>query len=559
MSGPSTNDKPPEGLRRPFAIRTAAASILRTTGPDSPRDGFQPRGGGSGWLGCTLATLFVLAVFAASRLALVGIASEREYDEGVYLLSARAVAGGEALFTQVFSSQPPAFLESLALVLRATGDSLAHAQLFSLAWALLAMSATAAVARRLAGPVAAPLAAAALAVSVTFTNLAHMVQAEVPSLALAMASMAMALDSRARNWNRIRLVVSGLLFGAALLFKFFAAPLALPIGLLLLVKSDDEDATRQWQDGSTQPWQADLRRGVPRAVVWSLSAAALLLLPLLFYDATALYTQTISFHVAKFAAYRATPNANLWRAWHVIAEDPVVSLAAAAGLVLLTFGNRLAAAWLGVWGGAMLVVIRKQTPLFWRHLLLVSPPLAILAACAFALPLLRAGRFLRAVVVVGAIVTMALPVAVHPDGVRGLVPTIPDPSWVPWPVPKSLTKESARALQQTAEWIAANTGAGELVGGDDPLAIYLAGRRAPGQLCDTSMARIVARSLTLDAATANSALARVIVLRKDGRLSQLEGYQTWLGRNYELQSPWDIDIGVSRNVWIRKPGTPSTD
>ena len=36
-----------------------------------------------------------------------------------------------------------------------------------------------------------------------------------------------------------------------------------------------------------------------------------------------------------------------------------------------------------------------------------------------------------------------------------------------------------------------------LVAGDDPIAIYLAGRRAPGQLCDTSMARIAAASSLL--------------------------------------------------------------
>src|SRR5258707_11302095 len=60
-----------------------------------------------------------------------------EYDEGVYWQSLRALADGHALFSSVFSSQPPFFLLSLYPLYVFFGQTLAAARLaiviFSLA------------------------------------------------------------------------------------------------------------------------------------------------------------------------------------------------------------------------------------------------------------------------------------------------------------------------------------------------------------------------------------------------------------------------------------------
>jgi hypothetical protein len=89
------------------------------------------------------ATLLVMAAFAASRFAILGEASEREYDEGVYLLSARSLLAGHPLFTSVFSSQPPAFLETLAAAMRLAGDRLETARMLILGFSLLSLAAIA--------------------------------------------------------------------------------------------------------------------------------------------------------------------------------------------------------------------------------------------------------------------------------------------------------------------------------------------------------------------------------------------------------------------------------
>src|SRR5258708_33772132 len=52
-----------------------------------------------------------------------------EYDEGVYWQSLRALADGHALFSSVFSSQPPFFLLSLYPLFVLLGQTLAAARL----------------------------------------------------------------------------------------------------------------------------------------------------------------------------------------------------------------------------------------------------------------------------------------------------------------------------------------------------------------------------------------------------------------------------------------------
>lgn len=490
-----------------------------------------------------LLTAALMTAFAVSRLAVAGIGSEREYDEGVYLLSTRAILAGEQLFTQVFSSQPPAFLEGLALVMRVTDDNLFVAHCFSLFWALVALGAAANLARRLAGPVAAPLAVAAWIAGPTFVDLAHTVQAEVPALALALVAMNLVLRSREGGWTRAGLVGAGATFAAALLFKLFVAPLAAPLGLLLLLAPPRNPV---------HGWSLDLRGAPARALLFAAGTVGVLALPLLWYAPRPLYEQTIAFHIAKFRSYHATPRVNLMKLAQMLAADPVVTGTAAAGLAFVAVRNRLAAAWLAVWTALMVLVIRGQTPLFWRHLVLIVPPLAIAASAAFAIALQGVARPLRIAGTAAAIVLMLLPSVVQLHGSRSFLATLPHPAAMPWLQQRAEEDGVASPLAQTAKWIRANTLADELVVTDDPIAVYLAGRRVPGELCDTSHARIHAHSLTLALATLHTAGVRVVVLRDGGRLSRLKGYLPWLAHRYDRQPSLDTDVPPHRTVWIRK-------
>ena len=116
----------------------------------------------------------------------------------------------------------------------------------------------------------------------------------------------------------------------------------------------------------------------------------------------------------------------------------------------------------------------------------------------------------------------------------------------------TVSGDESTPLTRVVDWIRDHTEPGELVAGDDPLAIFLAGREAPPALCDTSQARILSHSLTLADAADHSLAARVVVLRKGGRLSHLPGYTRWLRTQYRLLTPAESSVGRSRDVWIRR-------
>jgi 4-amino-4-deoxy-L-arabinose transferase-like glycosyltransferase len=494
--------------------------------------------------GPLLVTLALMLAFTVSRLAILGIPSEREYDEGVYLLSARSIVAGHAMFSAVFSSQPPAFLETLALVFRAFGDSLESGRLLTLAFALLALAAIADLARRLNGPWAAPCAVAALAVSATFFDLSHMVQAESPALAIALASFCACIKARETGWHRGWLAGGGALFGLALLFKLLVAPLAAPLGLLLLLAPGRSDA---------QEWELDgralvlLRRVTVRAGIMAAAALAVLALPLLFYDHRALYEQTIAFHLDKHGAYTHERDVNLGRAASHLWTDASVSVGAVLGLALLVLRRLPVALWLMAWLLTVLAFVAEQTPLFWRHFVLLCPPLALAAA---ALPTLAAERWRpawRGGLALAMVALLTLPAATDPRQRASIL------AWIDPPP----SKGGDMPLQRAADWIRRHTRPDELVVSDDPIAVYLAARTTAPALCDTSNARITAESLTLGKAAYHSLAARVIVLARGGRLSRLPGYLRWLRTHYDRQDPSSTGLGPQRNVWIRRASRDS--
>jgi 4-amino-4-deoxy-L-arabinose transferase-like glycosyltransferase len=487
-----------------------------------------------------LVSVALVLAFAASRIAIVSVPSERENDEGIYLLSARSVTAGHELFLSVFSSQPPAFLEALAASMRLFGESLETARLMTLAFSLAALAAIAFIGRRLAGPWAGAASIAALGVSATFGDLAHVVEAEMPALAVALLSLCACLHARRHAWHRGWLVACGALLALGALFKLIVVPLAAPLGLLLLLAPDDDAA--EWRlDGRGF---ALLGRVAARSLLVAAGAAAVAVVPLCLYDSAALYQQTVAFHIAKHDAYKLTPLGNLCRAFRHVSADGAVAWTAVAGVLLMLLRNRLAALWLLTWSALMLVVISAQAPLFWRHFVLLSPPVALAAGAAAPL----VARFVQrpgTMLLTLAFIALWIATTLLGGGRRGdaVFPLLPGGSSKDY---------SVLLIREASEWIRNHTEPSELVVSDDPLVVFLAGRQAPPGLCDTSTARIRSESLTLEIATRESAAARVIVLRKAGRLSRLSGYNAWLGRHYELQRASETGIDDRRRIWIRR-------
>ncbi|HXC51766.1 MAG TPA: glycosyltransferase family 39 protein [Candidatus Limnocylindrales bacterium] len=475
----------------------------------------------------------MVAAFAASRLVTVAVPSEREYDEGVYLLSARAVNHGHELFSDVFSSQPPAFLESLALSMRVAGDSLETGRVFILCFGLLALGSIASIARRLYGIWAAPVAAAGLAIGATFLDLSHLVQAELPSLAIALASLAACLEARAHSWSRGWLIATGALFALAALFKLFIVPFAVPLAFLLLLAPERDDDPAWSLDGRGLLL---LQRAAGRMLLVAGGAVAIGCIPLFCYDIGALFEQTVSFQLVKHEVYELNRQANLMRCWKHIASEPTLAISAAVGGLWLIRHNRLIFAWLLGWLVASLFVLMEQTPLFWRHFVLLAP-IVVLAATSLLSPLTdQRGLSSALLVTMSLLGVWSYPSIATPAGVFPLIPQ------------RQSEETQATSIRAVAAWIGEHSDAGDLVAGDDPMAIYLAGRQSPPGLCDSSRARINSQSLTLAIAREQSATARIIVLRDDGRLSRLPGYPAWLAKNYSREN---APPGTLRSFWVR--------
>jgi hypothetical protein len=310
---------------------------------------------------------------------------------------------------------------------------------------------------------------------------------------------------------------------------------AVPLGMLLLLESSPDDDTRWRLDGAGG---ALIRRASARAAIVAAGAIAALAIPLLLYDANALYEQVVGFQLRKNRVYRHEPGMNMVRASRQLTANLGLAATAAIGMVVLVRKNVLAALWLVAWLAAGLAVLAGQSPLFWRHFSVLTPVVALAAASVVALV---ESRPVATQAAWSTLLVMLLSCTLFMERGRS---------------PITLFREEPEVavapLLATADWIRAQTEDGDLIAGDDQMAVYLAGRSAPPGLCDTSMARITARSLTLHDATSQSSAARMIVLRRNGRLSKLRGYDVWLAEHAREQSP-PTQVRSDRTFWIRRP------
>ena len=487
----------------------------------------------SRWI-ATAGTALVLVAFAMVRLPLLGVAGERNYDEGVYLLSARGVAHGDELFREVFSSQPPAFVETLALALRVGGDELATARLLALGFALLALAATAALAWRSAGPWAAPVAALALATGRPFDALAQGTQAEVPALALTLAAVLLV-----QRGDRRRVAAGGALFALALLFKLIVLPLGAVLALLLW--RPDRGGEDTAAEPVPVPSPTDVGEALRRCGAFVLGGGLLVALVLPHYDPSGVLQQAVAFHLAKHDAYPWSLAANAGRVLAHLGNNALFVSLAAAGLVLgVRQGRCREWRWPVVWLLASGAALLLQSPLFAHHFLLTGPALAVAAGNGAACLLRSNRRGARLAAILGALL-LALPMG------RQLLALAADPA-----------PHTPAAMLRIVDWIPRHTRSSDLVVSDDPMVVFLAGRRTPGRLCDTSQARIQAGFLTLEEATRETSKARLVVLRRGGRLSHLVGYREWLEEHYRQLSPARYGLRNLRSLWWRRDAAMPT-
>jgi len=313
---------------------------------------------------------------------------------------------------------------------------------------LLGVGAVYVIGRELAGRAGAFAAAALLVAAPPFAADAARVEADVPSIALALVALAIAV-----RWLRSGAVwgpaSAGAIAAAAISVKLLALPVLVPLGVLA--------------------WQ---RRVGARGVLFLLCGG--LLVGAVFAIAYAhvlsdLWRDGVSFHRA--ARSVAGGQSTSRRIFDYFGARTPTTWAAAAGISAAIVFRRQLALWL--WVVAALLFLAFQAPLLDHHFVLLAAALGTAAGTSLgAVP----GRF-ATVALAGACL---LAVAGWVQDYRQI-----DRS----------TQPEAADVTRAAAIVKTLTRPDQLVASDLPIVPYLAGRREPGSLVDTSAVRFAGGSL----------------------------------------------------------------
>jgi hypothetical protein len=485
------------------------------------------------------AVVVILGTGLALRLSLLA-GGQIDYDEGVYWQSLRALAAGHPLFTSVYSSQPPAFLELLAPVHRLAGDTLVAERAAVLATAVIGLVAVYTTAALLVSRGAGLLAMAALAADPLFFRQSVTLQADGPSVCLALAALAAAALAR-RLRDRPRppgagpgdgagrggllpawlALFAGALLALAVLTKLLAVAALPAVGVMLAAPGDGRTPTgdRLPAGGARQ---GHALRDLGAAAAGGSLVAAAVLLP--YVDAWGpLWRQAVGLHLGAQALSIGgfTPG-------DALPELPLLALGLAGLAVAARRAPALAAAG-GSWVTAAALLLALHRPFWPHHAVVLTAPLALLAGGLAPRPeAMPARRLVTAALALAAIAAWTASFA-H---VRALQQP-------------PATRAAAVAALRSA------TAPGEPVVTDDQFTAALAGRSTPPELVDTSEVRVVSGDLTADRVESIIQRDRVpAVLLATGRLDRLPGFESWLRGHFPVRR----DLGPSGVLYLRPEG-----
>jgi 4-amino-4-deoxy-L-arabinose transferase-like glycosyltransferase len=441
----------------------------------------------SAWLAIAVAVIFIVAQASLLDVRI------RDFDEGVYWQSIRALARGEPLFSSVFASQPPAFYY-LLLPLYLVSHTLGSLRLTVLLIAVVGLGAMYLIARLVAGPIAGLVALALVAASPLYFHQSATVQADGPSVALSAASVALALLA-VRDAGKRRLALaalSGLVLAFAIDIKLLAVVAAVAVAIVLLGEGEKRLASTL------------------AAIGGGLIGAVIGLLPTITAPRVA-FNDLIQTHLGAGHVGLQGISANI-QILLMRRDVPIEALALLATIAALAvFDQRIVMplAWLL----ASIAAVLAYHPLFLHHLAMLSVPLALVIAVG-AVDIGRDGRFAAGAAAVMVVVTVGASSAAALSDVRF-----------------SFTPDFHNAEMSAA--VRAASRPGDFWISDNPFAVGLADRDIPGPLVDPSLQRITSRLLTVDDLEAARRKYRIRwVLEDSFRLYKVRGYLDWLDEHY---------------------------
>src|ERR1700737_2053057 len=396
--------------------------------------------------------------FVASQ-AMVLTARIRDWDEGVYWQSIRALARNEPLFKSVFASQPPMFYETL-LPFYWVGHSLTSLRIGVLMLGLVGLAATYVTGRLLVGHVVGLVAVLLAATSPLYLHQSAIVQADVPAVAIAMVAVALALVA-VRAEGRLRdalAIATGLALSLSTGTKLLGVVAVIPIALIVLGAS----------------------RGRGRLAVVAIAGGVLglmlMVIPALSSPGAAFDQLVLSHLRAGDSGQGDQANQSNLAMLLMRREVPLEALAA-LGVVLAGWRRDRAIGVPLAWAAASVLAVLLYHPLFPHHLVMLSLAFALVAAVGL--------RNLYALGIRGGLLAAGLVLA---TASAGSVVGFRDVKLAL--TPDYHDAEMTAAVQSisgpTAYWIS-----------DNPFAVAAADCNIPGPLVDTSSQRTTAGLLTV--------------------------------------------------------------
>lgn len=349
----------------------------------------------------------------------------------------------------MFLDQPPGWY----LLLQGTGATFGNTptgmRTGMLVLALLGLVAAWAAARALGGPLAGLAAAAVLAIAPPYPTLAATVESDPPSTVLALAAIAIALYARRRPWLW---AASGAVFALAVSIKLFAVVAALPLAALAL-----------------------RHRRVQEALYLAGGFAAVVVAFVIGYRHVLhqIWQGVFGAHLNAVGGHQPGGQSNLSRVVHLPDLHTPFGWLAWGGIACAVFWFvrrrplGLWPLWLFTLGAAAFTLTMR--PLLDHHLVLLATALAVPAGASVALTLERVRSWTLLLLVAAVCAGLYQE---HHRLARNAAPERPDYVWA-------------------AQAVDAHSRPTDLVVSDIPSIPYLAHRREPGQLIDSSIARII--------------------------------------------------------------------
>jgi 4-amino-4-deoxy-L-arabinose transferase-like glycosyltransferase len=484
----------------------------------------------SRWLGLwALASILILAMIAMATML---TRFSTEYDEGVYWQSLRAMAQGHPLYNSVFGSQPPGFLLGVYPGYLLLGQSIVAGRIVIALYALAGIVATYVIGRALGGRWVGVLAAGLLALNPRYLQESTTLQAEIPSLTLSLVGIALvAVIMRKpllQTWRLLLIAGAGAALGMAIMMKLLAVVALTPAMLLLAMPFIVELRERR----NSRQTLLNVVRDTAILLGGLLLACVVILAPFAPQWA-ALYEQVIGFHLVA----RGTSGSGLLA--NLLLLPDITWIVAALGFAVALWRRMRVAFPPLAWLLAGVLVLVVQRPLFDPHVLILAPPLALLAALGgvAAIGWARSKWNVRAkesLLMAGTLMALGATLLV------GL-----------WLDARQIRADSAYDGGTRAQMVQAlqdHPIPSGIVVTDDQYVAALAGRDTPPELVDTSLVRIGTGSLTAEVVERIIRRDNVrVVLFATDRLDRLPGLRAWVETNFQQVR----SFGAGETLYIR--------